>query len=159
MTQILSILRKPVTSLKLDFKCILLLFQDAKQNSTELSIVSFSEQLLAENAELEEILSQKIWDKIMNKTSQFQKNRYWIVKNSTDARAALFAITRNNPNTITFVRQDEGKSTLKSLMLSSILNSATIKTTVGLRCLHSFFEGEKSQAWKEFLSICLENYM
>ena len=122
--------------------------------------------MLAENAEQEEVgrilvdfASQKWWDEIvMDKATKLKDGEEWFVKDSVDAKAAEFAITSKHPNCITFIRQDEGTSTLKPSMVSSILANATKRTTVYLHCLDSFFEGgEKSQVWREFLSVCLNN--
>ena len=122
--------------------------------------------MLAENVEQEEVgrilvdfASQKWWDEIvMDKATKLKKSGYWVVKDSVDAKAAEFAITSKHPNRITFIRQNEGPSTLKPSMVSSILANATESTKVSLRCLDSFFEGgEKSQVWREFLSVCLNN--
>ena len=145
-------------------------FQKAKQKTAELSVVSFMEQMLAENAEQEEIervmvkfVSQKwIMNKttqlIMNKTTQLKDREVWYVKDIADAMAAIIAITSKHPKEIRFIMQDEGKSTLKPSMLSAILSNATKRTTVSLNCLDSFFKGgEESQEWKELLSVCLNN--
>ena len=140
-------------------------FQKAKQKTAELSVVSFMEQMLAENAEQEEIeqvmvkfVSQKWWVKIMDKTKKLSDGEEWFVKDNVDAKAAEVAITSKHPKMIRFIRQDEGKSTLKPSMLSAILSNGTKKTTVSLMCLDSFFKGgEESQEWKELLSVCLNN--
>ena len=121
--------------------------------------------MLAENAEQEEIgrmlvefVTQKWWDEMFDKATKLEDGGNWYVKDSVDAKAAEFAITSKHPNNITFIRQDEGKVTLKPSMLSSILANATKGTTVGLHCLDSFLEGgEKSQDWREFLSVYLNN--
>ena len=145
-------------------------FQKAKQKTAVLSVASFLEQMLAEDAEQEEIsrilvgfVSQKwIMNKttqlIMNKTTQLRDGEVWYVKDIADAMAAIIAITSKHPKKITFIMQDEGKSTLNPSMLCSILANATKRTTVSLNCLDSFFKGgEESQEWKELLSVCLNN--
>ena len=131
------------------------LFQESKQESAELSLVSFLEKMLAENAEQVVTWLDKI---LMDKTAQFSTSAYWDVKDSLDAIAAAVAIASKHPDYITFIRQDEGKSILKPSMLSSILNNATKRTTVRLLCLDSFFGGEeKSQDCRELLAVCLNN--
>ena len=145
-------------------------FQKAKQKTAVLSVASFMEQMLAENTEQEEIervmvkfVSQKwIMNKttqlIMNKTTQLKDGEVWYVKDIADAMAAIIAITSKHPIYITFIMQDEGKSTLKPSMLSAILSNVTKRPTVSLMCLDSFFKGgEESQEWKELLSVCLNN--
>ena len=123
-----------------------------------LSVASFLEEVLAENAEQEKVLSQKWWDKIMDKTKELSDGGEWFVMDTIDAIAAIIAITSKHPKEITFIRQNEGKSTLKPSMLSAILSNATKRTTVDLNCLDSFFKGgEESQEWKELLSVCLNN--
>ena len=122
--------------------------------------------MLAENAEQEDVgrilvdfASQKWWDEIvMDKATKLKDGEEWVVKDSIGAKASEFAITSKHPSVIKFIRQDEGTSTLKPSMVSSILANATKRTTVHLYCLDSFFEGgEKSQDWREFLSVCLNN--
>ena len=140
-------------------------FQKAKQKTAELSVASFLEQMLAENAEEEEIniilvgfVSQKGLDKNIINATKLKDGEVWYVKDIADAMAAIIAITSKHPKKITFIRQDEGKSTLKPSMLSAILSNATKRTTVDLKCLDSFFKGgEESQEWKELLSVCLNN--
>ena len=133
-------------------------FQKAKQKTAELSVASFLEQMLSENAEQEKAILQKWWDKIMDKTKMLSDGEEWFVKDIVDAKAAEVAITSKHPEIIRFIMQDEGKSTLKPSMLCSILSNATEKTTVNLVCLDSFFKGgEESQEWKELLSVCLNN--
>ena len=115
-------------------------------------------QMLAENADRKEIVSQMFWDEMIHKTIKLRDGGFWDVKDSVDAIAAAVAITRKHPSSIKFIRQDEGTSTLKPSMVSSILANATKMTAVRLHCLDSFFEGgEKSQDWREFLSVCLNN--
>ena len=133
--------------------------------------------MLAENAEQEEIarmlvdfISHQTVKETIIKAIQLSNGGNWVVKDSIGAKAAEFAITSKNPERITFIRdeededeededeEDEGTSTLKPSMVSSILANATKRTTVHLYCLDSFFEGgEKSQDWREFLSVCLNN--
>ena len=133
-------------------------FQNAKQKTTVLSVDSFLEELVAENAQQEKVLSQKWWDKIMDKTKELSDGGEWFVMDIADAMATIIAITSKHPNDITFIMQDEGKSTLKPSMLSSILANATKRPKVSLQCLDSFFKGgEESQEWKELLSLCLNN--
>ena len=144
-----------ILSLELTLKNFLcVLFQGAKQETADLSVFSFLHQMLAENAEQEVTLLVKL----MDKTAQFSNGGYWVVKDSLDAIAAAVAFASKRPEYIKFIRQDEGKSILKPLMISSILNNATKRTTVRLLCLDSFFGGEeKSQDWRELLSVCLNN--
>ena len=133
-------------------------FQKAKQKTAELSVVSFLEQMLSENAEQEKAILQKWWDKIMDKTKELSDGGEWFVMDTIDAIAAIIAITSKHPKEITFIMEDEGKSTLKPSMLSAILSNVTKKTTVDLFCFKSFFKGgEESQEWKELLSVCLNN--
>ena len=114
--------------------------------------------MLEENAEQVEILSQKLLDKIIDKTAQFSDGGYWDVKDIVDAIAAAVAIASKHPNSIRFIMQDEGKSILKPSMVSSILANATKMIEVSIFCLDSFFKGEeKSQDWRELLSVCLNN--
>ena len=122
--------------------------------------------MLAENAEQEDVgrilvdfASQKWWDEIvMDKATKLKDDENWYVKDSVGAKAAEFAITSKHPIFITFIRQDEDTSTLKPSMVSSILANDTKGTAVRLRCLDSFFEGgEKSQDWRKFLFVCLNN--
>ena len=130
------------------------LFQGAKQETAELSVFSFLQQMLVENAEQEVTLLVKL----MDKTTQFSNGGDWVVRDNLNAIAAAVAIASKHPDYIKFIRQDEGKSTLKPSMLSSILNNATKRTTVFLYCLDSFFGGEeKSQDWRELVSVCLNN--
>ena len=140
-------------------------FQKTKQKTAKLSVASFLEQMLSENAEQEEInrilvgfVSQKWWNEMISKASKLTDGEEWFVKDTFDAKAAEVAITSKHPKLIRFTMQDEGKSTLKPSMLSAILSNATKRTTVDLVCLDSFFKGgEESQEWKELLSVCLNN--
>ena len=134
------------------------LFQKAKQKTVEMSGASNVEQMLAENAEQEESVSHMFKNEIMDKATKLKNGGGWVVKDIVSAKAAEFAITSNHPNIIIFIRHDDGKSTLKPSMLSSILANATQKTRVYLHCFDSFFEGgEKGEDWREFLFVCLNN--
>ena len=116
------------------------------------------EQMLAENPEQKEIVYKMLWEEMTVKISKLKDGGNWVVKDSVGAKAAEFAITSKHPYYITFIRQDEGSSTLKPSMVSSILANATEMIRVKLFCLESFFEGgEKSQDWREFLSVFLNN--